>query len=96
MKDDFPALEGRGTPGPWRADGNTVTRRMLSHALRAIKEQGPLTAEMVSCHLNDVRVESDWPISSGSDRAVDVTLTLLKKWGLIRFRKGEGWEEAVS
>lgn len=80
-----------GTPGPWRGHPNTVTREMLFQVLTYLDGK-PATADRVAHILRGCQDQSEPLINSGSARAVDVTLQLLKKWGLIRYRKGAGWE----
>ena len=88
-----------GTPGPWKVTQGspgegvpqTLTRRMVGEALEAIESMGPIPSHLVADEMTP-EPGKKWYFRSGSDRAIDKTLQLLKKWGLVRYRRGSGWE----
>ena len=84
-----------GTPGPWKAAPHTVTRRILEEVLEAIWKPRPggtgtkpgATASQIAAGVTPENGES--AMVFGSDRIIDVSLQLLKRWGLITYLKRE-------
>ena len=91
-----------GTPGPWKAANHTVTRRTLEEVLEAIWKPRPggtgtkrgATASQIAAGVTSEN--GQWVF--GSDPIIDVSLKLLKRWGLIIYLKRErvwvglGWD----
>ena len=79
-----------GTPGPWRGYPYELTRAMVAEAFEAISMAGPLKACGLAAGLSPGIARSKGAVGSPTHEAPPGLL--LKRWGLIRFRKGEGWE----
>ncbi len=73
-----------GTAGPWKSYETTITRRMLGELLYVIRIDGPIMSRHAAVEVNPYPGE----YVSGD------MFALLKRWKLIEYRPGAGWEVA--